>query len=167
MQAIRRRQRSSRETMLQILATFVTVAVNLFQRETVGTWNVMTMYAAGKLSQLTNEMTNNGLSNTGNQRGTTNWFQTSETFHRIVAPVLWSRKGKEAFVQISTERANWLGSTLPPDTGFLQDNRKQDSHEHSVLSLQNHSDEQIKQDFFNQLQSVIQRYGRRDISSSQ
>ena len=129
--------------MLQILATFVTVAVNLFQRETVGTWNVMTMHAAGKLSQLTNEMTNNGLSNPWNQRGTINWFRTTETCHWTVAPVLWSRKRKRtshkrgsiASVQISTERTNWLGSTLPPDHhGFLQDYRKQDSREHhSVL----------------------------------
>ena len=103
----------------------------------------MTMYAAGKLAQVTNEMRNNGLSILGisEARYIGSGQQRLATGELLLYSVVTKRKTQPAHkgysiasIQISTERIDWLGITrLPDHHGFLQDNRKENSHEyHSV-----------------------------------
>ena len=50
------------ESRSNLEATQLTTILSTRAILKVGTWNVVTTYAAGKLSQVTNEMRNNGLS---------------------------------------------------------------------------------------------------------
>ena len=52
----------SAESRSNLEATPLTAILSTRTTLKVGTWNVMTMYAARKLGQVTKEMTNNGLS---------------------------------------------------------------------------------------------------------
>ena len=64
----RGRMRRSGKSQNNLEATQLTAILSTRATVKVGTWNMMSMYAAGKLGQVINEMRNNGLTiHPGNQ----------------------------------------------------------------------------------------------------